>query len=149
MLTAKLPVTASGQTMYRDEKLERQISVTTVNINDAKHKHNASPSARSYSNAGDRFPEPVSPRFREIIAQGRGTSAAACREAHENARYFCANLVELLRPGSIILAPATDGIAPQFSGLTGSQMLQGLWRLAGRRSRYPAATLMGSRSAGS
>jgi Asp-tRNA(Asn)/Glu-tRNA(Gln) amidotransferase A subunit family amidase len=87
--------------------------------------------AENHGNDHDRFPELVSPRFREIIAHGRETSNTAYQEALGSAAYFRAHIVELLRPGSIILAPATDGMAPPFSDLTGSQMLQSLWSLVG------------------
>lgn len=87
--------------------------------------------AKNHGNDHDRFPELVSARFREIIAQGRDTSATVYHEALDNAAYFRKHLLELLQPESIILAPATDGVAPPFSDLTGSQMLQSLWSLAG------------------
>jgi Asp-tRNA(Asn)/Glu-tRNA(Gln) amidotransferase A subunit family amidase len=87
--------------------------------------------AENHGDDHDRFTELVSPRFREIIAQGRETSDTAYQEALRSAAYFRAHLLDLLKPGSIILAAATDGVAPPFSDLTGSQMLQSLWSLVG------------------
>jgi Asp-tRNA(Asn)/Glu-tRNA(Gln) amidotransferase A subunit family amidase len=87
--------------------------------------------AENHGSDHDRFPDLVSPRFREIIAHGRNTSDAAYQKALENAAYFRGHVQRLLGPGSIILAPATDDVAPPFSDLTGSQMLQSLWSLIG------------------
>jgi len=87
--------------------------------------------AEGHGGDHDRFPELVSPRFREVIAHGRNTSIATYQRAFDDAAYFRGHILGLLQPGSIILAPATDGVAPPFADLTGSQMLQSLWSVVG------------------
>ena len=79
----------------------------------------------------DAFGSQMSDRFRKIIDDGRKTSDRAYEDAIAEAQSYRDQLLQLLTPDVIILAPATDGTAPPFSEQTGPSMLQGLWSLAG------------------
>jgi Asp-tRNA(Asn)/Glu-tRNA(Gln) amidotransferase A subunit family amidase len=85
------------------------------------------------NHGGDRdtFGSQMSDRFRKIIDDGRAISDRAYEDAIAEAQFYREQLLQLLAPDAIILAPATDATAPLFSEQTGPSMLQGLWSLAG------------------
>jgi Asp-tRNA(Asn)/Glu-tRNA(Gln) amidotransferase A subunit family amidase len=76
----------------------------------------------------------MSDRFRGIIDRGRAVTDADYRAALAERRFYCDYLDSLLGETGIVLAPATDGVAPPFSDRTGDQKLQSLWSVVG----YPA-----------
>jgi Asp-tRNA(Asn)/Glu-tRNA(Gln) amidotransferase A subunit family amidase len=73
----------------------------------------------------------MSKRFLEIVDNGRRVSAALYEAALAEANYYCSYVLELLREGTVILAPSTDGVAPPLSDATGDQKLQSLWSVTG------------------
>ena len=87
--------------------------------------------ARNHGRDRDAFGPAMSERFRAIIDDGRRVSDRDYDRALEEAEAYRRDLRHLLAPDAIILAPATDGVAPTFSEETGPSRLQGLWTLAG------------------
>ncbi|HEV2976039.1 MAG TPA: amidase [Casimicrobiaceae bacterium] len=87
--------------------------------------------AINHGNDRDTSGSQMSDRFRKIIDDGRAISDRAYEDAIAEAQFYREQLLQLLTPDAIILAPATDGTAPLFSEQTGPSMLQGLWSLAG------------------
>ena len=79
----------------------------------------------------DRFGAQMSERFKNIIDEGYRVKESAYAAAVSSAQAIRAQILELLAPESIILAPAVDGVAPPFSEATGASDLQGLWSLVG------------------
>jgi len=79
----------------------------------------------------DAHPAAISENFAAIIAHGRNLTPAALAAAEMDADRMRGHLLRVLRGQTIILAPATDGVAPFFGESTGSQMLQSLWSLSG------------------
>lgn len=77
------------------------------------------------------FGDVMSERLREIIDDGRAVSDREYNQAIADAQVYRQALRELLPEDAIILAPATDGVAPVFSEETGPSRLQGLWTLVG------------------
>jgi Asp-tRNA(Asn)/Glu-tRNA(Gln) amidotransferase A subunit family amidase len=75
----------------------------------------------------------MSERLRGFFERGLGVSAEDCRRARGEAEALAASLQALMSGPSIVLAPATDGVAPPMDrdGSTGSNRLQGLWTLMG------------------
>lgn len=73
----------------------------------------------------------MSDRFRKIIDDGRAIPDRVYEEAVAGAMRYREDLLELLDPDAIVVAPATDGTAPVFSEHTGPSVLQGLWSLTG------------------
>jgi Asp-tRNA(Asn)/Glu-tRNA(Gln) amidotransferase A subunit family amidase len=73
----------------------------------------------------------MSDRLRRIIDDGRAVSDREYNEAIAEAQVYRQELLRLLAGDTIILAPATDGVAPTFSEETGPSRLQGLWTLVG------------------
>lgn len=87
--------------------------------------------ARAHGGERDRFGEQMSERLRALIDRGRGISEEAYRQALAQAEKYRQALIGLLGSDAVILAPATDSVAPPLSEGTGSPALQGLWTLAG------------------
>lgn len=79
----------------------------------------------------DRAGELMSARMRELVDLGRAISNEHYADAAHRAEGYRQYLLDLLADNSIILAPATDGIAPPLNEGTGSADLQGLYTLAG------------------
>jgi Asp-tRNA(Asn)/Glu-tRNA(Gln) amidotransferase A subunit family amidase len=79
----------------------------------------------------DQHGDKLSDRFKEIIEIGRATTAAAYDAAVADATSYRHHIVELLDGETVILAPATDGLAPRMSDRTGEQKLQSLWTVTG------------------
>jgi len=79
----------------------------------------------------DRHSEQMSTRMRELVERGRCISSTDHAEAVEQARELTGALLQLLTPGTVIVNPATDDIAPPLVEGTGSPLLQGLWTVAG------------------
>jgi Asp-tRNA(Asn)/Glu-tRNA(Gln) amidotransferase A subunit family amidase len=73
----------------------------------------------------------MSERLRAIIDDGRRVSDRDYERALAEAEGYRRDLRHLVAGDAIILAPATDGVAPPFSEETGPSRLQGLWTLAG------------------
>jgi Asp-tRNA(Asn)/Glu-tRNA(Gln) amidotransferase A subunit family amidase len=80
----------------------------------------------------DRAGEQMSPKLRDLVDRGRKISDEQYASAIDRARHYRASLVRLLDSDAIILAPATDGVAPPI-GIegTGSPRLQGLYTMTG------------------
>ena len=87
--------------------------------------------AMNHGKDRDAFGDVMSERLREIIDQGRRISDREYNQAIADAQLYRRTLCELLPENAIILAPATDGVAPIFSEETGPSRLQGLWTLVG------------------
>jgi len=87
--------------------------------------------ARHHGRDRDAFSAAMSERFRAIIDEGRKVSDRDYGRALAEAEVYRRDLRRLLGPDTIILAPATDGVAPAFSEETGPSRLQGLWTLSG------------------
>lgn len=79
----------------------------------------------------DAHPGKISENFRGIIAHGRSVSPEAAAIAEAEADWMRGYLLRLMRGNTIILSPSTDGTAPEFGELTGSQMHQSLWSVSG------------------
>ncbi|MDE2209857.1 MAG: amidase [Betaproteobacteria bacterium] len=79
----------------------------------------------------DRAANLMSPRMRELVERGRGTTDGQHRLAVEFAAGFAAFLTRLLPPGSVAVQAAVDDVAPLRADGTGSPLLQGLWTAAG------------------
>ena len=79
----------------------------------------------------DRSGQRMSDRFRKIIDDGRRVADPAYEAAVAFARSLREQILELLPPGSIFVAPAVDSVAPVLSEHTGASDLQGLWSLTG------------------
>jgi Asp-tRNA(Asn)/Glu-tRNA(Gln) amidotransferase A subunit family amidase len=87
--------------------------------------------AKNHGADRDRYEDQLSKRFLEIVDSGRRVSAAVYEAALTEANYYRSYVVELLREGTVILAPSTDGVAPPLSDATGDQKLQSLWSVTG------------------
>jgi Asp-tRNA(Asn)/Glu-tRNA(Gln) amidotransferase A subunit family amidase len=87
--------------------------------------------AMNHGKDRDAFGDVMSERLREIIDQGRRVSDREYNQAIADAQRYRQALCDLLPENAIILAPATDGVAPVFSEETGPSRLQGLWTLVG------------------
>jgi Asp-tRNA(Asn)/Glu-tRNA(Gln) amidotransferase A subunit family amidase len=80
----------------------------------------------------DRAGSSMSERLRDLVDRGRGISEAQYAEAIDRACGYRELLIRLLDDETIILAPATDGVAPPISAEgTGSARLQGIYTMAG------------------
>ena len=81
----------------------------------------------------DRAGERMSERVRGLIDRGRAIAEPNYEAARAQALEYRAMLTQLLAGDTIILAAATDGVAPPRGdgSATGSPALQGLWTLAG------------------
>lgn len=88
--------------------------------------------ATNHGTDRDRHGAQMSRRLLELIDRGRTISDARYATALDHADKVRAAIEEQLRSGSVLLAPATDGVAPhrEESG-TGSPRLQGIYSLAG------------------
>jgi Asp-tRNA(Asn)/Glu-tRNA(Gln) amidotransferase A subunit family amidase len=87
--------------------------------------------AKHHGTDRDRFGVRMSDRFRKIIDDGRRVTDSAYEAAIAFAGTLREQVLGLLSPGSIFVAPAVDGVAPAFSEHTGASDLQGLWSLTG------------------
>jgi len=87
--------------------------------------------ARNHGGDVDNHPDLATEHFHRVVDHGRRVSDIEYQAALSEAGYFREYLEGLLDADTIILAPATDGTAPMFSDLTGSQMLQSLWSVVG------------------
>lgn len=87
--------------------------------------------AANHGQDRDQAGNQLSQRFRELVDQGRTISDAQYAEAIGHARQYRESLLKLLEGDVIILAPATDGIAPALAQGTGSPDMQGLYSLTG------------------
>ena len=87
--------------------------------------------ARYHGADQEAFGDRMSERFREILAAGRKVSEAEYLQAIAEAQSYRATLLELVPNDAVVLAPATDGVAPPWSEQTGASYLQGLWSLTG------------------
>ena len=75
----------------------------------------------------DEHGDMMSDRFREIVDRGRAVTEQQYQAALDKRKFYCDHLNGILQHDSIILAPATDGVAPLFSERTGDQKIQSLW----------------------
>ena len=73
----------------------------------------------------------VSDRFHEIVDRGRAVTEAQYQAAMAKRQFYLDYFKKMLDRDSVILTPATDGVAPLFSGLSGDQKLQSLWSVVG------------------
>lgn len=87
--------------------------------------------AANHGHDRDLAPDQLSTRFRELVDRGRAISREQYDGAIDQARQYREYLINLLKGDSIILAPATDGIAPSLAQGTGSPSIQGLYSLVG------------------
>ncbi|HLX30778.1 MAG TPA: amidase [Casimicrobiaceae bacterium] len=87
--------------------------------------------ARNHGQDRDICGERMSQRMRDIIDAGRAVSDRSYHEALAEARRYREELSALLAEEAIILAPATNGVAPIVSEGTGPSRLQGQWSLVG------------------
>ena len=87
--------------------------------------------AHNHGRDRDAFGPAMSERLRAIIDDGRRVSDRDYERALAEAEGYRRDLRHLVAGDAIILAPATDGVAPPFSEETGPSRLQGLWTLAG------------------
>jgi Asp-tRNA(Asn)/Glu-tRNA(Gln) amidotransferase A subunit family amidase len=79
----------------------------------------------------DRAGELMSERLRAIIDQGRHVTEAQYREAIARASDLKAYFQALVDGNGVLLAPATDGVAPWLHEGTGSPKVQAPYTLAG------------------
>jgi Asp-tRNA(Asn)/Glu-tRNA(Gln) amidotransferase A subunit family amidase len=82
----------------------------------------------------DEHGDMMSVRMREIITQGRTVTASGYQAALAERQFYRQFLDNTLGENAVILAPATDGVAPPFSERTGDQKIQSLYTVIG----YPA-----------
>jgi Asp-tRNA(Asn)/Glu-tRNA(Gln) amidotransferase A subunit family amidase len=87
--------------------------------------------ARHHGHDRERAGELMSARLCELIDRGRTILDSAYQESIASTEHYRAHLLTLLTGNTVILAPATDGIAPPLTEGTGSPLLQGLWTLTG------------------
>jgi Asp-tRNA(Asn)/Glu-tRNA(Gln) amidotransferase A subunit family amidase len=89
--------------------------------------------ARLHGDRYHRLGGGMSDRLRRFFERGLGVSAEDCQRARGEAEALVASLKSLTTGPGIVLAPATDGVAPPMDrdGFTGSNRLQGLWTLMG------------------
>lgn len=73
----------------------------------------------------------VSPELTEMLRKGARTSASTYGQALAMRDTLIRLLEETLRPGEVILAPATQDVAPPLAQGTGSKAPQRLWTLCG------------------
>lgn len=86
----------------------------------------------------------ISDKLRHMLATANTVDAARYRQALARQREITLDLHRMLRPGEVLLAPATVDIAPKRTAGTGAREPQRLWSLAG----MPALTLPVTRHAG-
>jgi Asp-tRNA(Asn)/Glu-tRNA(Gln) amidotransferase A subunit family amidase len=80
----------------------------------------------------DRYGARMSTRLLELIERGRAISETQYASALDHAEQVRVAIEGLLRSGSVLLAPATDGVAPCRDEYgTGSPRLQGIYSLVG------------------
>lgn len=87
--------------------------------------------AANHGQDRDRAGNQLSQRVRELVDRGREISDEQYAKATGHAQQYRESLLKLLDGDSIILAPATDGVAPPLAQGTGSPGLQGLYSLTG------------------
>lgn len=92
----------------------------------------------------DRAGEQMSDRMRDLVDRGRTISIEQYADAARHVEQYRKFLLDLLTGDSIILAPATDGIAPPLEEGTGAPDLQGLYSLTGLPAlAVPCGTIRG------
>ena len=93
----------------------------------------------------DRVGDEMSPKLRALVDRGRATTSAQYIDAVEQSLRIRESLLRLLDDDSIILAAATDGVAPMRSiDGTGAPQLQGLYTMAGLPAlAVPCGTIRG------
>ena len=89
--------------------------------------------ARNHGADRDRAGDRMSERVRSLVDGGRAITDAEGAAARSQALEYRAAIEQLLAGDTVILAAATDGVAPPRGdgSATGSAALQGLWTLAG------------------
>jgi Asp-tRNA(Asn)/Glu-tRNA(Gln) amidotransferase A subunit family amidase len=90
--------------------------------------------AIAHGHGRDTYGDLMSDRFREIVNRGRAVSEGQYHAALAESRFYRQYLDTVLGEHGIVLAPATDGVAPPYSERTGDQKIQSLWSVVG----YPA-----------
>lgn len=79
----------------------------------------------------DRHPDQISPKLKDVIAEGRNYSAAAYDAAIAERDPLYNSLVSILEPYDAILTPAAAGTAPHGLGSTGIPAFNSLWTYLG------------------
>ncbi|MEO9161596.1 MAG: amidase [Casimicrobiaceae bacterium] len=88
--------------------------------------------AANHGEDRDRAGAQMSQKLRDLVDRGRAVSDEQYAKAVARSRQYRESLLRLLEDDSIILAPATDGVAPLRSAEgTGSPLLQGLYSMTG------------------
>src|SRR5487761_76218 len=90
--------------------------------------------ARAHGRDRDEHDDMMSDRFREIVDRGRTITESQYRAALADRQFYREHLDSALGENGVVLAPATDGVAPLFSERSGDQKIQSLWSVVG----YPA-----------
>jgi Asp-tRNA(Asn)/Glu-tRNA(Gln) amidotransferase A subunit family amidase len=90
--------------------------------------------ANAHGRDFDEHSEMMSDRFREIVTRGRMVTDADYKAAMADRQFYLEYLDGILGENGVILAPATDGVAPTYSEQTGNQRIQSLYSVIG----YPA-----------
>ena len=86
----------------------------------------------------------ISDKLRDMLKTARAVDTARYQKARARQSEIADDLHRMLRPGEVLLAPATLDIAPKRTAGTGPREPQRLWSLAG----MPALTLPVTRHAG-
>ncbi len=84
-----------------------------------------------------RSPEALSPRLRELLAEGRAISPQRLREAHAHAASCRLELDAIFDEVDALLTPAAAGEAPEGIASTGDPLFSRIWTLLGN----PAVSL--------
>lgn len=87
--------------------------------------------AQAHSCDYDQSGDAMSARLRALIEHGRTVTVADYDAAVERAETWRREFAEMLDDRTVILVPATDGIAPPLEDGTGSNRPQALWSLVG------------------
>lgn len=87
--------------------------------------------AKAHGRDFDEHGDMVSDRFREIVTHGRMVTESDYHAALADRAFYLEHLNGVLGENDVILAPATDGIAPPYSERTGDQKIQSLYTVVG------------------
>ncbi len=93
--------------------------------------------ANAHGHDFDEHGDMMSDRFREIVTRGRAVTEAGYSAALADRQFYLEYLDGILGENGVILAPATDGVAPPYSEQTGNQKIQSLYTVIG----YPAVAV--------
>ncbi len=93
--------------------------------------------ANAHGHDFDEHGDMMSDRFREIVTRGRAVTEAGYSAALADRQFYLEYLDGFLGENGVILAPATDGVAPPYSEQTGNQKIQSLYTVIG----YPAVAV--------